>query len=137
MFDDEDDKMFFQALGPLKNLKTLKLKHKYVQNAVLSDKIEALYLYWKDYYTDYSPNNEENINNFIRGPGVKYLYMNFSTITLPDVTQNVDYSFLSTVDLRRYFPMLEKVKGEHLEENAAYKVLKSNEPLCDHILEWI
>ena len=76
MFDDEDDKMFFQALGPLKNLKTLKLKHKYVQNAVLSDKIEALYLWWKDHPTDNSTNREEIINSFIRGPGVFFPLFN-------------------------------------------------------------
>lgn len=94
----------------------------------MSDKIETLYLWKMDCYYYYSPNNKEIENNFIWGPAVE---------KPEDDPHFIDYSFLSTVDLRRYFPMLERVKGEHLEENAAYKVLRSKEPLCEHILEWI
>ena len=105
-------------------------------NVVLSDKIETLYLEWKDCYSDYSPKKDENIKNFIRGPGVRFLLVHYQ-YPQEGVPKNVDFSFLSTLDLRRYFPRLERVKAENVKEKAAYKVLRSYEPLCELILEWI
>ena len=133
-FKGKGEKAFFQTISLLENLKTLKLTAKYVQNAVLSDKIQTLYLEWNDFYSDFSPNNEENIQNFIRGPGVRFLFMYYEyPRRWRAVRRNVDYRFLSTVDLRRYFPLLERVKAQDLDYSSAYKVVKFNGPLCEHI----
>lgn len=131
-FDSKDYGMFFQTIRPLKNLKTLALRFRYVQNAVLSDKIETLILTCSDYYLRFSRNTNENIENFIRGPGVKNLYMRYGhTSPLERAPKKEDYSFLLTVDLRQYFPLLERVKFNDLKKSESYKVLKCSEPLCE------
>lgn len=78
-----------------------------------------------DCYYYYSPNNKEIENNFIRGPAVE---------KPEDDPHFIDYSFLSTVDLRRYFPMLKRIKTYN-EGSEAYKVVDCCEPLCEHILQ--
>ena len=122
-FEGEAHEILFQTIRPLKNLKTLILSGKYVQNAVLSDKIETLHLFWDDSYSNNSLSNDEIIDNFIRGPGVKYLYMIFPTFVFPGTPQNVDYSSLLTVDLRRYFPLLQRAQIDDDAENVPSEVI--------------
>lgn len=121
---------FFQTVKPLKNLKSLSLLFKYVQNTVLSQIIETLFLLCNDEYTEYSPNNDENIKNFIRGPGVKWLLMHIDPpLRSEDIPNNIDYSFLSTVNLQRYFPKLERVHAPFLRTGEGYTIVPPWEPL--------
>ena len=132
-FNEEDQEMFFQAIRPLKNLKTLGFILRYVQNVVLSDRIETLLLWWIDIYGVSSPpNSHEAIDNLIRGPGVRYLFMRYPSIEGEgeNTPQRQSYRM---VDLRRYFPKLERVKAENVQESAAYKVITLDEPLSKHI----
>ena len=137
-FPDESVSNAFDAsIRSLQNLKTLDLQTEVVLIGLLNENIESLRLSWNVPSRYKPPVEHEVVENFIRGPSVKNLILRYSI--LDDRRQLLDSgdvyaTFLSTVNLKQYFPKLERVDCDFLKENEDFKLVKCPEPVFINLI---